>query len=108
MPDVNNVPTKFGYGSSGDFFADVKCGTVAVDLPSLAAGVVASASASVPGMTAGHRVLVLPQAWVLNETVYIAAAIGIADGIQVTGTNPSAGTINATSQTCQFFAWRNP
>ena len=108
MGDVIRVPVQIGGSGQTEATAirQILHGTVAIDLPSINAGAVQSASGSAPGVVAGMNVLVIPQAWVLNESVIIAAALGIADGIQVTGTNPSAGAINPTSQTFAYWAWR--
>jgi len=77
-------------------------------LPSMAEGVVASASAAVVGVTAAHRVIAIPQAWIAADSgIYIAAASGIAGGIQVTAGNARSSTVSATTaQAFSYLAWR--
>jgi hypothetical protein len=82
-------------------------GEVSITMPALLTGAVASASASVVGLTASHRVWVQPQAWIAADAgLYIAAAIGIAGGIQVTGGNARSGSVSATAQNFSYLAMR--
>ena len=109
MGDVIKVPLQIGGSGVGEATAinQILHGTVSIDLPSVAAaGAVGSASAAINGMTSAFSVLLLPRAWVASESVIIAAAVGIAGGVQVTATNPSAVAIDATAATFQYFAWR--
>lgn len=102
-------PGTLKVGNRGEATAlqELIAGSFTLNLGSIAAvGVTSSASAVQAGMTADHKVLIMPAAWASTETVRIAAAAGIAGGIQVTAINTSASAIDPTSQTFNFFAWR--
>jgi hypothetical protein len=85
---------------------EVIAGTATINLPSIPLQGVASASAAVAGLAATFAVIVQPRAWVAAEPVWLAGAVGIAGGIQVTGYNASASAVDPTSQVCNFFAYR--
>lgn len=81
-------------------------GTVTLDFPSCAAGAVVSASGAFAGVDSTFNVLLGAQSWVLNNSVIVEAAAGIAGGIQATATNPSAGAIDAASTVFNFIAFK--
>lgn len=83
-------------------------GTVSVDLPVINTVSAASASASVPGLTAAHRIFIMPQDWAAADgRVHIAAAKASADTLTVTAGNAhTANSPDITSQTFSFFAIR--
>lgn len=64
-----------------------------------------SASAAFTGLTADHKVVLMPQAWAAEPT-FIAAAKGIAGGIQLTAVNTSGVSATTTTQSANFFAWK--
>ena len=86
---------------------DIVHGTTTFAIPSVAAnGAVGSASGIAAGVTSDMNVIIQPFALAANQQVILGAADAIADGIQVTATNPSASAIAAFTASASYFAWR--
>lgn len=102
-------PATLKLGAEGaTALSEIIAGTVTIPAISIiAANNSKSASAAVVGLTADHKVLIQATAWAAtNESVIYSGAKGIAGGIQVTATNPSASAITTTAQGFSFFAFK--
>ncbi len=100
---------KIGNAADVSFLRDVMAGQVMIPATgsiAIAIGNIASGSGAVQGMTTSHRVFVKARQWKDNESVFIAACLGIANGIQITASNPSATNLSATAQLYDYFAFR--
>jgi len=84
---------------------DVLMGTVSVDPPSIGAGVATNVTATVAGLTTGHKVLVMCQADLEAGLVPIAAYASAANTLTIRLYNPTAAAIDGTSRSWFYIAW---
>lgn len=114
MADIIKVPVEIQEpatlsvgGAHATDLREIIAGVVSVDLPSINAAAIGSASAAVTGLTANHRVLISPvEAAITDAPAHIVAAVGIAGGFQVTAYNSSGAAVNATARNVNYFAFR--
>ena len=90
----------------GESGATILDGIVAIDPPSIAAGAVGTATATITNLLTTHRIIVMCQdAAFENGLVAIAAYCAVADTLSIRISNWTAGAIDGASRNWAYIAF---
>jgi len=84
---------------------DLKIGTVSVDPPSIAGGAITDVDVSVPGLKAGHVVIVMCQGALEGGLHPHAAWVPAADTLRIRFYNSTGAAIDGAARSWFYIAW---
>lgn len=102
------LSTSVAVGSGGTAITYVKKGTIAIDLPSIAAAEVGEATATLTGAAVGDVVILnAPAAGLTAGLAICEVRVSATDTIKVRAANGTAAPINEASATCTYVLIRS-